>query len=166
MAIMSVSVVQPVALTFPAAVMQRFWSRGGQSDFSNAQARDSRHPRELPKNERSFPATLALLLALGAFAPSTSFAEDIDVIQGRRFAEANCSKCHQVGRFGESPLSLAPPFRTLHERYPVEDLDEALAEGIMTGHPTMPEFRLDPDQVKNLIAYLKTLERPPAQHGG
>jgi hypothetical protein len=34
-----------------------------------------------------------------------------------------------------------------------------LAEGIVTGHPTMPEFRLDPDQIENLIAYLKTLER-------
>ena len=29
----------------------------------------------------------------------------------------------------------------------------------MTGHPSMPEFRLDPDQIENLIAYLKTLER-------
>jgi cytochrome c len=41
---------------------------------------------------------------------------------------------------------LAPPFRTLHERYPVEDLVEPLAEGIVTGHPTMPEFRFDPGQ--------------------
>ena len=47
----------------------------------------------------------------------------------------------------------------MHTRYPVENLEEALAEGIVTGHPTMPEFRLDPDQIENLIAYLKTLER-------
>jgi mono/diheme cytochrome c family protein len=47
----------------------------------------------------------------------------------------------------------------LHTRYPVESLQEALAEGIMTGHPTMPEFRLDPDQVSAVISYLKTLER-------
>ena len=49
--------------------------------------------------------------------------------------------------------------RTLHERYPVENLAESLAEGIRTGHPTMPEFRLDPGQVTDVIAYLKTLER-------
>jgi mono/diheme cytochrome c family protein len=78
---------------------------------------------------------------------------------GQRLAEANCSRCHAVGRIGDSPLPIAPPFRTLHTRYPVESLAEALAEGIMTGHPSMPEFRLDPDQIENLIAYLKTLER-------
>jgi hypothetical protein len=33
-----------------------------------------------------------------------------------------------------------------------------LAEGIRTGHPTMPEFRFDPDQVRDLVAFLKTLE--------
>ena len=27
------------------------------------------------------------------------------------------------------------------------------------GHPTMPEFRLDPGQIGDVIAYLKTLER-------
>jgi mono/diheme cytochrome c family protein len=58
-----------------------------------------------------------------------------------------------------SPLGIAPPFRTLHTKYPVESLAEALAEGIMTGHPTMPQFKLDPGQIGDVIAYLKTLER-------
>lgn len=38
-------------------------------------------------------------------------------------------------------------------------LEESLAEGIVTGHPTMPAFRLDPGQIRDVIAYLKTLER-------
>jgi mono/diheme cytochrome c family protein len=29
----------------------------------------------------------------------------------------------------------------------------------LTGHPSMPVFRLDPDQVEDVLAYLKTLER-------
>ena len=62
-------------------------------------------------------------------------------------------------KVGASPLKIAPPFRTLHERYPVESLQESLAEGIVTGHPTMPEFRLDPGQVTDVIAYLKSLEQ-------
>src|SRR3954465_10020974 len=78
---------------------------------------------------------------------------------GQRLVKANCARCHAVGRAGDSPLRIAPPFRTLHTRYPVENLAEALAEGITVGHPAMPEFRLDPDQIDNLIAYLKTLER-------
>ena len=72
--------------------------------------------------------------------------------------KTNCSPCHAIGKISESPLKIAPPFRTLHERYPVEDLQKPLAEGVITGHPTMPEFRFDPDQVTDIIAYLKTLE--------
>jgi uncharacterized protein (DUF433 family) len=55
-------------------------------------------------------------------------------------------------------LAKAPPFRTLHRRYPVETLAEGLAEGIRVAHP-MPEFRLEPKQIDDLIAYLKSLER-------
>jgi hypothetical protein len=45
----------------------------------------------------------------------------------------------------------------LHERYPIDDIAEALAEGIVTGHPTTAEFRLDPAQVNDVIAYLNSL---------
>ena len=79
--------------------------------------------------------------------------------RGRVFVQVNCAKCHAVGRIGDSPLSIAPAFRTLHKRYPVESLQESLAEGIVTGHPSMPEFALPPDQVDAVIAYLKSLER-------
>jgi cytochrome c len=57
------------------------------------------------------------------------------------------------------PTQGGPPFRELHNRYPVETLEEALGEGIVTGHPNMPEFRLDPGQIGDLISYLKWLER-------
>src|SRR6187397_787062 len=78
--------------------------------------------------------------------------------RGKSFALTNCARCHAIDRVSPSPLKIAPPFRTLHTRYPVENLTEALAEGIQTGHPTMPEFRLDPDQIHDLMSYLKTLE--------
>ena len=78
--------------------------------------------------------------------------------RGKTFAIANCARCHSVDKITPSPLKIAPPFRNLHLRYPVEDLAEALAEGIETGHPTMPTFRLEPDQINDLLSYLKTLE--------
>lgn len=78
--------------------------------------------------------------------------------QGKRLALTHCARCHAIDKVSPSPLAIAPPFRTLHERYPVETLEEALAEGIVTGHPSMPEFRFDADQVGDFIAYLKTLE--------
>lgn len=81
------------------------------------------------------------------------------VQRGTTFAQANCAGCHSIDKVSPSSLSLAPPFRSLHLRYPVESLAEALGEGIVTGHPNMPEFRLDPGQVGDFIDFLKTLER-------
>ncbi len=78
--------------------------------------------------------------------------------RGKTFALNNCARCHSIDRVTPSPLKIAPPLRTLHLGYPVETLGEALAEGIVTGHPTMPEFQLDPDQIHDLLSYLKTLE--------
>ncbi|MER2268290.1 c-type cytochrome [Methylobacterium oxalidis] len=102
-------------------------------------------------------ATGALALPVLLTGPAASW--DRQVQQGATLARTNCARCHAVGRVGASPLRAAPPFRELHKRYRVEDLGEALAEGIRTGHPSMPEFRFDPDQAESLIAYLKSLER-------
>ena len=81
------------------------------------------------------------------------------IAAGKAFAQANCSHCHSIDKFTQSTLAIAPPFRTLHERYPVESLEEALGEGIVTGHPNMPEFRLDPGQISDFIFFLKSLEQ-------
>ena len=80
------------------------------------------------------------------------------VQRGLQFSQTNCARCHSIDRVSPSPLSVALPFRNLHQRYPVEDLQVPLAEGIRTGHPTMPELRLDPGQIADLIAFLNTLK--------
>jgi cytochrome c len=82
-----------------------------------------------------------------------------DIARGKAYAQTHCARCHAIGMTGESPFKPAPPFRTLHERYPVEKLEEALAEGIVAGHPAMPEFRLDPRQIDEFVAFLKSLEQ-------
>jgi mono/diheme cytochrome c family protein len=108
-----------------------------------------------------FKAGCVAALVLVGFLVAVSRAETLTPAaqRGRVFVQTNCANCHAVGRTGESPLSIAPAFRTLHTRYPVESLQEALAEGIVTGHPSMPEFSLAPDQVTAVIAYLKSLEQ-------
>jgi cytochrome c len=79
--------------------------------------------------------------------------------RGLTFLQVNCAQCHSIDKVSESPLAIAPPFRTLHLKYPIEDLRRPLSEGIIAGHPTMPHFRLDPDQLADVMAYLKMLER-------
>ena len=95
---------------------------------------------------------IGLLLITPALAAPT--AEQ----RGKAFARANCARCHAIDRVSKSPLGIAPPLRTLHQRYPIDALQEALAEGISTGHPDMPAFELTPGQIHDLLSYLKTLE--------
>lgn len=105
---------------------------------------------------------LGIALLVCACTIDTSSAQGNPAEQrGRVFARTNCAQCHSIDQVGPSPLSEAPPFRILHESYPVETLEEALAEGIRTGHPSMPEFRLEPDQIADMIAFLKSLEEAP-----
>ncbi len=108
---------------------------------------------------RTGPRVIMMVALLWLSPAGPASAWDLKVKQGEAIARTNCARCHAVGRLGSSPLREAPPFRELHTRYPVEDLAEALAEGITTGHPTMPEFRLQSDQADDLIAYLRSLER-------
>ena len=97
--------------------------------------------------------TLATLLAITP-ALAASPAEQ----RGKAYVRSHCARCHAIDRVSNSPLKIAPPFRTLHLRYPVETLGEALAEGIYTGHAEMPAFELTPDQIHDVLSYLKTLE--------
>jgi mono/diheme cytochrome c family protein len=88
-----------------------------------------------------------------------SWAEDFDPTipaerRGLRFVRMHCSRCHAIDVVGESPLASAPPFRTLHLKYPVADLQRPLANGV---HPVMPRFQLEAGQVDDIMAYLKTL---------
>jgi mono/diheme cytochrome c family protein len=99
---------------------------------------------------------LGLLLALLAQAPV--LAQSPVAQRGLSFVRTHCAACHAIDRVSPSPLAVAPAFRELHKRYPVEALEEALAEGIITGHPSMPEFRLDPGQINDVITFLKSLE--------
>jgi len=100
-----------------------------------------------------------LLCAEGVAAASAPLSYEIE--RGRAFAQRHCATCHAIGRTGSSPYAPAPPFRTLHERYDVEALAEALAEGIVVGHGgarQMPQFVLSPAEIDDLLAYLKSLE--------
>lgn len=114
---------------------------------------------------KEFAAAALFAVALtGCISPDDEALTDPgpgDVTRGRVMAEENCSSCHAVGLTGESPYAPAPPFRTLHDKYDVEGLAEAFAEGILVGHKgekQMPEFVMTPDQIDDLLAYLKTLE--------
>jgi cytochrome c len=99
-----------------------------------------------------------LVLAVPAFA-------QVSVIErGADIAAKQCSRCHAIGRTGASPMSLAPPFRDLSKRYPIGNLAEAFAEGIVTGHPAMPRFTFEPREINALLAFIDSLS-PASEQG-
>ena len=102
---------------------------------------------------------LALLAVLGAAAPAAAATPaPAQLARGERLVRIHCSGCHAVALKGASPNHAAPPFRELHTRYNIDDLAEGLAEGLLTGHPAMPEFMFSPDDVQAIIAYLKSIQ--------
>jgi cytochrome c len=102
-------------------------------------------------------ATIAGAAVVTALTWSPALAQEPAVQRGVVIARTYCVECHAIDKVSPSPLKAAPPFRDLHKKYPVENLQEALAEGIVTGHPSMPEFRFDTGQIADFIAFLNSL---------
>jgi mono/diheme cytochrome c family protein len=100
---------------------------------------------------------LAAAVALAAAMQPATAAADLKL--GETLLTRHCGACHAVGKSGDNPQKDAPALRTLSSRYPVEALEEALGEGFMSGHPDMPEFKFDADDVGAIIAYLKSIQK-------
>jgi cytochrome c len=103
---------------------------------------------------------LSMVFAVAAaHAQAQPAQEDADLLkQGEALLAKECSRCHGIGRTDASRHPQAPLFRKLSKRYPIESLEEALGEGIISGHPDMPEFEFDADDVGAIIAYLKSIQ--------
>ncbi|MCS6878675.1 MAG: c-type cytochrome [Geminicoccaceae bacterium] len=99
-----------------------------------------------------FSVPMAIVAVPAAIAVAEGRAE-----HGRELAQALCSRCHAITASGASPMPQAPPFSEIVRRYPPESLAEALAEGLVTGHPAMPEIRLEPRAIADFLAFLETL---------
>lgn len=81
-------------------------------------------------------------------------------MRGGEIARVGCADCHAVGVSGSSPKPEAPLFRELGRKYPVESLEEALAEGVVVGHPGMPQVKMNEADIGAFLAYLKSIQAP------
>lgn len=103
--------------------------------------------------------SLFFILAGLLLLPEAGRAESAAALRrGEALLTRNCAQCHAVGRSGASARADAPALRTLGRRYRIETLEEALAEGLISGHPDMPEFSFGADDVGAIIAYLKAIQ--------
>ena len=108
-----------------------------------------------------------LIICAGAFVASAGSALATDgaypsdpqsLATGRELAEIHCAACHAVGLEDESAEAGAPAFRSLSSRYPIESLEESLAEGIVTAHDDMPEIAFEPEDIDAFLGYLVSIQ--------
>ncbi|MGF1456609.1 MAG: c-type cytochrome [Alphaproteobacteria bacterium] len=114
---------------------------------------------------RAVPTGLATFALLASTWPGGVVAQTRDeaIQEGARLAKDLCAACHAVDREGESPEPDAPPFRIFASLWPLHHLEEALAEGIMVGHPSseMPVFQFTTNEIAQLIAYMESIQTNP-----
>lgn len=103
-------------------------------------------------------AVLAALTLAACATPPDPEPTDPHVANGLSLARQYCASCHAIRANDVSHMREAIPFRDLSQLYPVEGLAEALVEGLMTGHPDMPEFQFSTPAANDFIAYLESIQ--------
>jgi mono/diheme cytochrome c family protein len=84
-------------------------------------------------------------------------AQDADVDAGKAYATAICAECHAIRpREDNSPLLDAPSFQSVADTPGMTEL--ALSVWLQTSHPTMPNIVLEQDDMRNVIAYIRSLK--------
>ena len=98
-----------------------------------------------------------LLLAGGPVRAQSPEAGNAD--RGHAFAVRTCAGCHAIER-GQPRTTKARPatFETIANTPGMTDM--ALSVWLRSPHPTMPNFILEPEQIRDVTAYIGTLRDP------
>ncbi len=97
--------------------------------------------------------TIVMMLTL----ESAALAQEADVEAGAAYAEQVCAACHAVLPNEQiSPLPQAPTFQSVADTPGMTEL--ALTVWLQSSHPTMPNIILKTDDLRNVVAYIRSLE--------
>lgn len=102
---------------------------------------------------RLIPAGVICLLALAAGARAQS--------DGAKVFKANCVLCHGADGSGNTTAGKALQAKDLRSDEVQKQSDATLVDAITNGKGKMPAFgdKLTPDEVKSLVAYVRTLKK-------
>ena len=100
---------------------------------------------------------MILVTAMLLIPTSGTVAQDADVEAGAAYAEQVCSPCHAVRPHQRhSPLPQAPSFQSTADTPGMTEL--ALTVFMQSSHPTMPNVLLEQDELRNVVAYIRSLK--------
>lgn len=101
---------------------------------------------------RFSPVLIVMLPALAAAQPAPA-------ARGLALARRDCGMCHALDMASPSRNAQAPPFRDLHKRFVVKDLDAGRLTALIGRHKErMPRFRLTPSEAAALVAYIQSVQ--------
>jgi mono/diheme cytochrome c family protein len=104
--------------------------------------------------------SLVLLLGASLASPGAGAQEPGNAERGKVMASRLCSECHYTGGYdAESTNAKAPPFRAIANTRGMTAM--ALGVWMQTSHPTMPNIRLTPETLDDIIAYIRSLKSEP-----
>jgi mono/diheme cytochrome c family protein len=99
---------------------------------------------------------LLCLAAMAAGNEAFAAGDGVDVSRGAALARSWCSECHAVGRGqSRSPSNKAPSF-TAVARLP-SNSETAIRAFLQTPHPNMPNVKLAPAEIDEIVAYILSL---------
>ncbi|MDO9337240.1 MAG: cytochrome c [Caulobacter sp.] len=91
-------------------------------------------------------------------APAQAQFIGVEAERGLALAQQRCVACHAIGPSGDSPAAMAPPFRALAQSLPGFALEDRLLVISDLGHKEMWPARLTPSEVRDLTAYIDSLD--------
>jgi mono/diheme cytochrome c family protein len=101
-------------------------------------------------------ALMAVMTAVTLLVPASVLAQE-DVGHGRQIAQTICIACHVVAKDQRvSPNSEAPPFPMIAATPGMTSI--ALTAALLTSHRLMPNIILEPDERRDVIAYILSLK--------
>ena len=112
--------------------------------------------------KRLFVSLSLLLAASGAASAAAPVGDEGDPQAGFDYAKGVCSKCHGISA-EKSPLAKATRFREVADRPGINGT--ALRVWLETSHPTMPNIVVEPQDMRNVVAYILSLKGRDAASG-
>jgi mono/diheme cytochrome c family protein len=112
--------------------------------------------------KRLFVSLSLLLAASGAASAAAPVGDEGDPQAGFDYAKGVCSKCHGISA-EKSPLANATRFREVADRPGINGT--ALRVWLETSHPTMPNIIVEPQDMRNVVAYILSLKGRDAASG-
>jgi mono/diheme cytochrome c family protein len=108
---------------------------------------------------RTLCPRLILLIAQLAVAPVSVLPAMAAEPRGETLAQRWCSECHAVKAGQTSPNPKAPPFAAIAAEPSATDY--GLHVFLKTTHATMPNFKINADDIDDLVAYIRSLRPQP-----